>query len=409
MVTMRRRRIALLTVSGLLAAAATAVAEQKSQSWPSTPRGWYEDAAVPPASDPARWFSASDGALDLSHVGDVIERTVGRCRDSAPARGGTVMRALRSCQRGDRPTFPGPDEYVLVHVVRLKIHRTGDETLEIDREHWYVANGGAAWDDAATSGSRLFGSRNVYLLYVFLGAPAAAYDVVYRIVDVKKAPAYLTHLSALLELYSGRQAVVAERLQQQKLIARFDFTRIDVPYVPSDLEVTATIVPSAGPANGVDSRRQIFDNEARYHVDFSVGYPVRKARDVVWAQTDSSLAPANASKANLLGLFDYYPRAFDVKTHPYSWTPHAVIGVGLSQQPLHEILVAAGAGPIVAHFYAGVLLNTVRLQPGARCGDLPVTTATTTTLARRTCPEFSVGLNVAVGAIADALRHGAAK
>lgn len=403
---MRRRRIAALTLCSLLAAAAASVAEQKSQSWASTPRGWYEDATASPASDPARWFSASDASLDLSHVGDVIERTMGRCRDTSPASRGTAMRTLRRCNAGEKPSFPGTNEYVLLHVARLKMHKAGDEALEIDREHWYVANGGASWDDSAAGGTRLFGSRNVYLLYVYLGAPAAAYDVVYRIVDVKKAPAYLTHLSALLDLYSGRRAPAAERLQQQKLVARFDSSRLEVPYVPSDLELTATIVPSAAPEKAVDSRQQTFDNEGRYHVDFSVGYPVKRASDVAWVQTSASLVPAEVSKANLLALFDYYPRAFDIKTNPYSWVPHAVIGIGLGRQPLHEILIAAGAGPLIAHFYAGVLLNTVTRQSGARCGDPPVTTATLTT---RTCPEFSVGINVAVGAVADALKHGSRK
>ena len=403
---MRRARIASLVLFSLLAVAAASRAEQKSQSWASTPQGWYEDAAAPPASDPARWFSASDASLDLSHIGDVIERTMGRCRDALAAPGEAALRSLRRCDRAEKPSFPGTNEYVLLHVVRLKIHNAGAESLEIDREHWYVANGAASWDDSATKGTRVFGSRNVYLLYVYLGAPSAAYDVVYRIVDVKKTPAYLTHLSALVELYSGRQAVVTERLQPVKLVARFESTRFEMPYVPSDLQVTATIIPSGAAGNGAESRPQIFDNEGRYHIDFSVGYPVKKANDVVWIQANSSLAPAHASKASLLALFDYYPKAFDIKTNPYSWVPHAVIGVGLSKQPLHEILIGAGAGPVIAHFYAGVLLNTIALPSGARCGDPPVATAT---LARRTCPELSIGLNVAVGAIAEALKHASTK
>ncbi len=400
--TLRKIETWIVAAALLLIAPVAVLAEQKTQTWTSTPQTWFEDASISAPNDPSRWF-ASDGSLDASRILNVIDKTMGRCV-GVPATA-TDPAVLKPCDGAQKPVFPGDKDYVLIHVIRWKSQKGADKILDIDHEHWYVANGAAAWDDTAAAGTRIFGSRSVYLLYLYLNTPASAgFDVTYRVLSVKKTPAYLSHLSALLTLYSGLNAQGANNLVGKKTIAQFNSTKLDVAYVPSDMKVSALITPSSdgGP---VSSQQQTFDNEGKYHIDFSIGYPVKKAKDVAWVETSSSLAPADVSKANLMALFNYYPQAFDIKTTPFSWIPHAVVGMGLSKQPLHEVLFGVGIGPLVAHIYAGVLLNTIQLPTGAKCGTALVQT---TTLAWKTCPEFSIGLNVAVGAIADALKKSSA-
>ena len=110
-------------------------------------------------------------------------------------------------------------------------------------------------------------------------------------------------------------------------------------------------------------------------------------------------------KQKIFALFDYYPVAVDIKNTILPKFPYLLTGVSLSSQPLKKALFGVGWGPIYANFYAALLLNTQSAPNTWSCGDKLPSSSAGMTLSNHSCPEFNFGLNVAVGAITDALKN----
>lgn len=163
--------------------------------------------------------------------------------------------------------------------------------------------------------------------------------------------------------------------------------------------------PQPGAKTSVLLDAKTFDNEGKYHIDFSVGVPITKISELTYVESSNGLAPANVDKQKIFALFDYYPVPVDVKGTILPKYPYLVTGVAIGSRPLQKVLFGIGWGPIYANFYAALLLNTQKAPSGWTCGDkLPSSSTAGAALSNHTCPEFNFGLNVAVGAIADALK-----
>jgi hypothetical protein len=178
---------------------------------------------------------------------------------------------------------------------------------------------------------------------------------------------------------------------------------------PISTQTPATETPakkgdSQGNGNDVTLTAKTFDNEGKYHIDFSVAVPITKISDLSYVQSSNTVTAASISKQNIFALFDYYIRPVDIKNTILPKFPYLLTGVAIGSQPLKKALFGVGWGPIYANFYAAMLLNTERAPTTWKCGDnLPSTTAGAS-LTNRSCPEFNFGLNIAVGAVTDALK-----
>jgi hypothetical protein len=149
---------------------------------------------------------------------------------------------------------------------------------------------------------------------------------------------------------------------------------------------------------------QTFDNEGRYFFDFSVGVPLTKIRDLQFTPGRDGLEAANVDQQNIFAFFNLYPRPIDVKRNAFIRWPHLVTGTKIGSQPLRKIVIAAGWGPVLANFYVGLLLNTKLLPATSSCGGSSDPAPAGTPLRNKTCPEFTFGINLPVGAVASALR-----
>ncbi|HEV3482098.1 MAG TPA: hypothetical protein VGR97_07190 [Candidatus Acidoferrales bacterium] len=337
-----------------------------------------------------------------AHAKDLIWLTMGNCANGPKDRDGRAT--IVKCKSGEKSDFPGPKDYIVIHAVTWKDKIAG-KPQDIDKENWYVFNqGDGDWDEAAFSkNNRIFGRRNVYLLYLYFNYDPTGHSMRYTLDSKSKIPAYLDHFVGLLQLFGmGTSGGGGGEAKVEK--GFWDATSFDTYYVPSDITFTPEIVPDDG-SNTVTLTSKTFDNEGRYHTDFSVGVPIRKISELSFVSSSNTIVAAKVQKQDLFAFFNYYPKAFDIKSSAWDKYPHVLGGVALASQPLKKVIIGAGYGPIYAHFYAGLLIHTYQLPKGSSCGSTPTSSQLMgATLTNHTCAEFSVGLNVAVGAIADALK-----
>lgn len=380
-------------------------ASEKSTPWVSDTPKAINLAAPPnePATDVVEneLFDRSKAILYRAHARDLIWLTMGNCNDGPTGSDGRPT--IRKCRADQKSSFPGPKDYIVIHAVTWKDAAAGGTQQTVDKENWYVFNqGDGDWDDSAFSkNNRILGRRNVYLLYLYFNYSPAGRTMRYTMDSKSKLPAYLDHFVGLLQLFGmGTAGGGAGRAVEKGF---WDSTSFDTFYVPSDLTFTPEIIPDTGGTTTLTAKT--FDNEGRYHTDFSVGVPIRKISEFSYVSSSSTIVPAKVQKQDLLAFFNYYPKAFDIKSSGWDKYPHLLGGVALASQPLKKVIVGVGYGPIYAHFYAGLLIHTYQLPQGSSCGSTPTSAQLAgATLTNHTCPEFSVGLNVAVGAIADALK-----
>jgi hypothetical protein len=381
---------------------------------------------------------------------------------SSKAKPAANLGGLRICAGNTDYAFPGKDDYIIFHVVNWK----GSDTsaLKMAKQNWYVYNIDSKWDTTAFTGTRIFGKKSVYLYTIHLELPAltdATYEARYAVDEKGKAPAFLDHLLGIGKLFG----ISAPTAGIQQLNGWWYAWPLDVQFVPADLQITPEIVlvpiasnsaqPAAPPAPGgtslgppapevplpgapapakpvapakpgaakppaaappkpaapkptppadVTLDAKTFDNEGKYHIDFSVAVPLTKITQLSYIQTSNSIAPAKIDQQKIFALFDYYPVAVDIKNSIFPKTPYLLTGVAIGSQPLKKALFGIGWGPVYANFYAALLLNTQAAPAGWNCGDKPPAAMAGASLTSRHCPEFNFGLNVAVGAVADALK-----
>lgn len=442
-----------LTLFVFVVVAVCASGQQKSTVWVSTPQLLPVGAA-----QVTQWFDQANAVLYRQHALEAIRATMGGCV-SSPGAGQPAQ--IATCNAGEAPNFPGPKDYFLIHVVRWKDPAGGSNVQAVDKQNWYVFNqGDGDWDDNAfAKNDRIFGRRNIYVLYFhFNRSDRSLYLARYTLASKKKLPAYLDHFVGLLNLFGVKPVgggVAAAALNN----AVWNATGMDTFYVPSDLTFTPEVIPlpnagsqpsnsvststeasqPAGAASGLPPVAQTvpgqgppvqasgvsapvdqapssipaplalasktFDNEGRYHIDFSVAVPIRKISEFTYVSASNSLVPAKVDKQNIFAVFDYYFKAVDTKSGGWYAFPHLLTGVAIGSQPLKKVLIGGGYGPMFANFYVGLLLNTQRLPAGSSCGSTPTAAQLASSpLKNHTCPELSVGLNVGVGSIISALK-----
>jgi hypothetical protein len=404
-----RKNLAIILICGSFAL--TAAAKEKTVPWDSLPK------RLDITADERRMlFDSTNARLFASYVPQLLAKTMGACKGYAPETNGIVFN-VHTCGAkldkdghqvaGKEDIFPGPDDYIIIHVIAWKTLAAGSTVQEIDKQNWYVFNSRTGWDDADfATNNRIFGKKSVYMLYIHLNRNnQALYNVRYELKITSKIPAYLDHLVQLGQLAGiGTQGGLP--LAGVQISDVWNAYQFQVDYVPSDLTLTPTIEPQSQNEKASVLAAKTFDNEGKYHIDFSVGVPITKISEVSYVSSSNTLVPAKVDKQNLFALFNYYPKAFDIKTSGWSRYPHLVAGVAMDSKPLQKSLIGIGYGPVIAHFYAGLLLHTYRLPAGTSCGTTPsVSQSNSAAISNRTCPEFSFGLNVAVGAIADTLKN----
>ncbi len=378
-------------------------AKTKTETWVSSP-------SLLSLADPSHWVDPANAKIYSNHVNDVLDATIGRCNAYMPNNAGAIVKALHKCGseidakgnptgKSETPNFPGKNDYVIIHVVRWQDLAAGAKEQKVDKQNWYVVNGNPDWDDDDyAKNNRIFGRKQIYLLYVYFNLDKnQTMSIRYDVTTTSKIPAYLSDLLQLGQIAGiGSQGGAAATPGDGWNVNLFE-----IPYVPSDVKIAPTLLSDTGSGSQLDAKT--FDNEGKYHLDFSVGVPIKQLSDVSYVQSSNTLVPASVDKTKIYALIDLYPWAVDIKS-AWSKYPHFVTGVAMASQPLHNSLFAVAYGPTIATFYVGASLNVKQLPTTTACSATPTTAETATGLLKRVCPDFAFGLRVSVGAVAQSLK-----
>ena len=200
------------------------------------------------------WFDYDNAILQQRYVLDLIGATTGRCKgaaaelpDELPLHVCAVARnADTTATPAEPPTFPGKDDYIILHVVNW--NSTSGSGLTVSKQNWYVYNIDPDWDYTAFTGNRIFGKKQLYLYTIHLNVPTGTtYQERYAVDEKYKTPAFLNHLVAIGQLFGLGSS------GQGRLVVPDNWYafRLDVKYIPSDLTITPTMMPDslAAPAS----------------------------------------------------------------------------------------------------------------------------------------------------------------
>lgn len=282
-----------------------------------------------------------------------------------------------------------PDFYAVVHVVRWT-DPSGDKQ-KVQAGNWYVYRPGADWTQTAfTTDKRFFGVKRAWLLYVHLNVTreslkscvpfedACKYRPRYEVFVKEKLPSNAANAIQLVTLFG--------ELEAEGAVTVWGGGPMQIDAATADLTISPTLV--VGDKTAPLGDPQTFDNEGRHWWDVSFGVPMRSIKELQLDTTAGTAAPKQIEKQRLFALLNIYPRPIDLRAGGLRSIPHLVVGAAFAKKPLDRILLAAGWGPVFANVYAGVLF--VRDPDGLEPD-------------RDYEPQFSVGVNLPVRAIAEKL------
>lgn len=196
----------------------------------------------------------------------------------------------------------------VIHVARWS------DSGEIVKQNWFVYRSGTWTDAQFATAKRIYGKSQIWFLYLQLNARSNA-NATYVFQTRKTAAAFFNHLETAAGLFGVSLPMAGEphTIWNARLV--------NIPYVPSEVVINAVA----------------FDNEGLSWIDFSAAVPVTKS-----------------GTPSMFALVDLYFKPADIKsTMGFDSWPHLVEGVRGGSQPLRNILLGVGWGPI----YGGVVVG----------------------------------------------------
>jgi hypothetical protein len=337
----------------------------------------------------------------------------------------------------DRKYVDDPNFYCLINVVNWK-----SDAAATDSSAWFVYRGGKHWNAVNLEAARVYGGRNLAVLYLHLvqavndpaatefdtfktANPTADVDTMrssyqagrlnqfqdasgrtlkrvggvtyvsgypptqlldYRIEVTRKTIAPFQHAVALLGAV-GQAGGAAMKLTN-RTIAIWAGKLFDIQYSTSDI-----LVKSLLGADRKELDKKTIDNEGNYHFDVSAAIPIRGIKQLQYDSTNFTATPKTVTSINAYGLLNLFFKAMDVKTNYTVWPPSLVAGVGLTGKPFDKPLLGLGFGYGKVSGFAGCVFNKVS-QPGATPGSID----------SHRERKFVFGVNISARQVADLLK-----
>jgi len=276
----------------------------------------------------------------------------------------------------DTPALQAKDFVALVHVVQFSGSTVGTDC-------WYVAGKPAMVPApsvrsgvlAISTGTRIYGSRNVGVLFVHLDRNTEGFQqpgdipVVYRAIPKKKTPINVQNLLGILQ-FAGLQGKETRSYWGHGLIQG----------VPAPSDITVFGVDSTGTQNKehLVGKKLLIDNEGNYYWDASIGVPVTKLTSLQYSDTNQQFSPKVINNQTAYGLIDIYlfnliaRKPVDLKDAKAGYYPRIVAGPGVTGHPGDRFMVGGGLGIKEIQVFAGIAFTRAdRLDPTA-----PANTAT---------------------------------
>lgn len=326
--------------------------------------------------------------LDSKQVPKIIERTI-----------------------GERPG-KDKDPYYIIHVLRWKWDGGIDlpEIPTLETQNWYLYHDGTLLNHASADGLRIYGSRNVSVLYLHLNVPLKKkgdYErVAYRVEVTKKLPAPLQNLNLLFGLITG---VSAQGDIPNVPIVLWGGRHLTIRHIPSDITIRAVLGSKTGqePEKQTEIAKQTYDNEGRYYWDISAGLPLKSVNELEYVATDGIIRAKKIERQNVYAFLNLYPRPVDTKnfkTKEFFKYPGFIVGLPIKGKPLERPIVGGGFLLYRVQVFAGVAFNKIREPQKMMAGQMSTQAKLESDLKTKYQPKFVWGINVPIRQVVDALK-----
>jgi len=252
-----------------------------------------------------------------------------------------------------------------------------------------------------------FSPRASALNYVIdEGFKALSTSLSYTIDVTKKVPAPVQNLEGILGLIKAQAAPQTIRIGIDDLTLCGGQT-FSVSALPSDMTATAAV--NTGNAVSGSSSKQIgkntFDNEKKYHYDFSLALPLKSYQDLTVNSSDLTVTAKKVDKQNLFAMVNLSPFPYDTKKASFQVLPVFLYGMPITGKPLNHHLIAAAVGLNRVQFFAGILVSHNKDAPGNSVPGSSSSSSTSTGPVRDYwSAKVSYGINFPVSTITSLLK-----
>src|SRR5579864_1719033 len=229
----------------------------------------------------------------------------------------------------------------------------------------------------------------------------------YTIDITKKIPAPVQDLQGIIRLaqgQAGKPKTLSIGTDQLTLCGGQTFV---VSALPSDMTTTANV--STGNGVSGSSSKQIgkntFDNERKYHYDFSLALPLKSYQDLTVNSSDLTITAKKVDKQNLFAMVNLSPFPYDTKKASFQVLPVFLYGMPITGKPLNHHLIAAAVGLNRVQFFAGILVSHNKDAPGNSVPGSSSSSSTSTGPVRDYwSAKVSYGINFPVSTITSLLK-----
>jgi hypothetical protein len=284
-------------------------------------------------------------------------------------------------------------EATIVHVVKWTRDLKGADSQEWYVYHSTIPGKSLMSQDEIVKDPRLYGRRQLRLVYIYLydrNPPPSPPDIRYTFTATKKTPQPISDLFSLLGVAFARSD---EPAGQARRLGFFLEKRLDITLVPSNITVEAKVGPSRMTDEGggddapvqprVSLGSKAFVNESKYHVGFSVAFPLNSYEDISLESFESGLMPVKTKRQNVYAVVNLYLWPVDLTRPQQTPLPYVLLGVPIKSEPWRNTMIALGMNMKWVAPFAGVVIN---IQPPT--ADRPD---------GRTVVKGIFGINVPVG------------
>jgi hypothetical protein len=300
-----------------------------------------------------------------------------------------------------------PNFYCIIHVLKWKGSKEAGwpAAPAIDKQNWYVYHDGKMWDGSLFKGLRIYGSKNIALLYLHLNVPPVSNTnykgIAYRVEVTKRLPAPLQNSRLLIELLAGAPLATGELLP----MALWGGRAMNIQHEPADITVRA-ILEDLQAENGQQAEitKQNYVNERRYYWDVSAGLPVRSIKELEFTASDGTVRAKKVERQNMYAFFNFYPVPLDTEGFKFHKYPSIIAGVPITGKPLDRPIVGVGFLFNRAQLFVGVAFNKVNEPQTLKADDPASQSKLESDLKARRENKFVWGINVPIRQVLDALK-----
>lgn len=358
-----------------------------------------------------------------------------------------VARALIERTLGSA-VLSDPNFYCIIHIVKWQ---WGGQTLSKDpvvaSQNWYVYHKATkyeetGWGSKKFEGTRIYGSKNIGLLYIYLNAPSTTeadinanelakadlaqrksarvvggktvvklgntnnfvvqdyLRIAYKVAVTKKLPAPVQNARTLLGILQAETPQVT--LEVRNNVNLWGGRVMTLTPLPADISVQAFLATLDGGQNEIG--KQTYDNEQRYHYDFSAGIPAQGVKELQFNADNNTVGPRKIERQNVYAFLDLYPVATDTKGLGFMKFPGLIFGLPIKGKPFDHPVAGINFGLNRVKLFGGVVFNRVREPATLGAGDTATPSELEADLRTRYVRKFIWGVNVPLRQVKDALK-----